>query len=83
MCTTNMLIDMKSKRIRFEEIASKRVQYIIDKMELLGNCSNRNNYEFAEEDVKKMFSVIREQLKKTESKFNDELQKQNKNKFKF
>ena len=74
---------MKSKRARFEEIASKRVQYIIDKLELLGNCSNRNNYDFNEEDIKKMFSVIKEQLKKTEVKFIDELINKTKRTFKF
>ena len=74
---------MKSKRVRFEDIASKRVQYIIDKLELLGNCSNRNNYEYEEDDVKKMFVTIRENLRKAEVKFNNELTKQSKNKFKF
>ena len=74
---------MKSKRDRFEDVASKRVQYIIDKLELLANCANRNNYEFNEEDVKKMFSVIKDQLKKTELKFNEEISKKNKQSFKF
>ncbi|MEP4532214.1 MAG: hypothetical protein ABJ004_03955 [Cyclobacteriaceae bacterium] len=74
---------MVSKRDRFEKVASKRVQYIIDKLELLGNCSNRNNYEYKEEDVKKMFSVIREQVKTTELKFKDEIDKQTKKTFKF
>lgn len=74
---------MKSKRMRFEGVASKRVQYIIDKLELLGNCSNRNNYEYSEEDVRKMFSVIREQLRKTETRFTDELNKKSRRTFKF
>ena len=74
---------MKSKRERFEDVASKRVQAIIDKLELLGNCSNKNNYEYAEEDVRKMFSVIREQLKKTEIRFSDELSRKSKNVFTF
>ena len=74
---------MKSKRVRFEDVASKRVQYIIDKLELLGNCSNRNNYEYSEEDVRKMFSVIREQLRKTEARFTDELNKKSRRTFKF
>jgi hypothetical protein len=69
--------------MRFEGVASKRVQYIIDKLELLGNCSNRNNYEYSEEDVRKMFSVIREQLRKTETRFTDELNKKSRRTFKF
>lgn len=74
---------MTSKRDRFEKVASKRVQYIIDKLELLSNCSNRNNYDYNDEDVKKMFVVIRDQVKKAESKFNDELSKKTKRTFKF
>lgn len=74
---------MKTKRKRFEEVAGKRVQYIIDKLELLSNCSNRNNYEYNEEDVKKMFTVIRDQLKMAELKFSDEIRKKTKTTFKF
>lgn len=69
---------METKRSRFEKVASKRVQYIIDKLELLSNCSNRNNYEYTEDDVRKMFAVIRDQVKMTESKFNDEVSRKTK-----
>jgi hypothetical protein len=71
------------KRDRFEKVASKRVQFIIDKLDLLGNCSNRSNYEYSEDDVKKMFSTIKARTKQIEALFKEELAKQNKNKFKF
>ena len=74
---------IKSRRERFEDVAGKRVQNIIDKLELLGNCANRNNYEYNSEDVKKMFAAIRETLKRTEGKFDDELIKQEKKRFQF
>jgi len=73
----------KNKRERFEDIAGKRVQYIINKMELLGNCSNRNNYEFNADDIRKMFAAMREAMKRIEGKFEDELTKQDKKKFQF
>ncbi len=73
----------KDKRERFEVVAGKRVNYIINKLTLLRNCSNRNNYEYNSEDVSKMFSAIREALKRTESMFEDELSKQEKKKFQF
>jgi len=75
--------DMKSKRERFEIVAGKRVQVILDKLDLLGNCSNRNNYEYESSDVSKMFSAIRDSLKRAELRFEDELSKQEKKKFKF
>lgn len=74
---------MTEKRKRFEKIAGNRVQFILDKLDLLGNCSNRSNYEYSEEDVKKMFSVIKTRVKQVETLFNEELIKQNKSKFKF
>ena len=39
------------KRERFEKVAANRVQRVIDTLGLLKNCSNRNNYEYSEQDV--------------------------------
>lgn len=71
------------KRKRFEKVASKRVQFIIDKLDLLGNCSSRSNYEYSEEDVKKMFVAIKDKLRQVEVLYKEEISKQNKEKFKF
>ena len=71
------------KRMRFEKVAGKRVQFILDKLDLLGNCSNRSNYEYSEEDVKKMFKTLKERIKQVEALYKDELNKQQKKKFKF
>ena len=76
-------MSLNEKRSRFEKIAGNRVQYILDKLDLLGNCSNRSNYEFSEEDVKKMFTTIKSRVKQVEALYKEELDKQNKNKFKF
>ena len=59
----------KSKRERFIEIAGKRTNRIIDDLHLLGNCSNRNNYEYADEDIKKMFNAIEEALREAKSRY--------------
>lgn len=74
---------MNTKRQRFEKVAGNRVQTIIDKLELLGNCSNRNNYDYEVEDVRKMFSAIKQTLNRTQLKFEGEVKKPKKNKFKF
>lgn len=71
------------KRQRFEKVAGKRVQFILDKLELLGNCANSSNYDYSEEDVKKMFSAIRSRTRQVEALFQDELSKQDNSKFKF
>jgi len=79
----NDILMVKSRRERFEDVAGKRVQYLLDKLELLGNCANQNNYEYSEEDVQKMFAAVREKLKRAEGKFDEELTKKDKKKFQF
>ena len=71
------------RRERFETVAARRVQKIIDFLDSLSNCSNTANYEYSEDDVKKMFKVIREQLNTTESAFDKQLNRNGKNSFKF
>ena len=36
----------------------------------LGNCSNKNNYSYTNEDIKKIFNAIEQEVKNTKSKFN-------------
>lgn len=75
---------MKSlKRHRFEKIASNRVQRILDTLNSLSNCSNKNNYEYSKEDTEVMFKRIKDKLKETELIFQSKINKSDTNKFKF
>ena len=67
------------KKERFIRIAERRTNNILEQLRLLGNCSNKNNYSYTEEDVKKIFSVIETELKEVKMKFNSKV---NKEKFK-
>ena len=60
---------MTTKRERFEKVAVARVNKIIKDLKLLGNCSNKNNYEYSEKDIKKIFSAVDNEVKKMKSKF--------------
>lgn len=71
------------RRDRFEKVASNRVQRIIDTLNLLGNCANKNNYEYSEKDVELMFKEMNKSLKETKLLFDKELNKSNKSGFKF
>lgn len=64
-----------AKRQRFTKVATNRVQKIIDYMGLLQNCSNRNNYEYDEEDVNHMFDEITKALKEAKAVYSNELNK--------
>ncbi len=68
----------ETRQQRFKRIAETRTNKILDMLKLLGNCSNTGNYEYTEDDVKKIFSAIENELKITKSKF---IKSAKKNKF--
>lgn len=59
----------ETKHDRFIRIAENRTNKIIDTIRLLGNLSNRANYDYTEEDLKKIFLSIERELKAVKSKF--------------
>lgn len=61
--------EVETKEERFVRIAEARTTKIIDMVKLLGNCSNRANYEYSKEDVKKVFNAIEEELRIAKAKF--------------
>ena len=74
---------ISKRRERFEKVASNRVQKIIDYLSLLGNCANKNNYEYTEKDVDLMFREINRALKETKTLFDKEFNKISKGGFTF
>ena len=61
----------KEKTERFKRVAEGRTNKIIDQIRLLGNCSNKSNYEYDDEDIRKIFSAIEMELKQTKAKFQE------------
>ncbi len=61
----------ETKRERFIRIAGARTNKILDMVKLLSNCSNLGNYEYTDEDVKKIFSVIEKEIKTAKIKFSE------------
>lgn len=59
----------ESRREKFKRIAGARTNKILDMVKLLGNCANTGNYEYSEEDVKKIFSAIEAELKNAKVQF--------------
>jgi hypothetical protein len=56
---------------RFRRVAAPRVQRVLDSLDNLSKCSNRNNYEYTEGEVEKMLRAIKAKLKNIEHKFGD------------
>ena len=57
---------IKRKRLRDDW---KKSSIYIRKINLAGNCSNRNNYDYSIEDVRKMMVAIKEKIRQTELRF--------------
>lgn len=71
-----------TKSARFEKVAARRVQGILDGLDNLSKCSNMANYQYTDEDVNKMMKVLKEKLKMVELSYNSNT-KTNKNTFHF
>lgn len=57
------------KASRFKRLASKRTNIVLKRLEVLGNCANRSAYEYTEEEIGKIFSVIERKVKEIKGKF--------------
>ena len=56
-------------RDKFVELANKRVNKAIKDLKLIGNLSNRTNYKYTEEDVKKILAALESEVKNLRKKF--------------
>ena len=59
----------ETKRERFVRIVEARTNRIIDNLRLLGNCSSKSNYEYTDEDIKKIFGAIEREVKATKNRY--------------
>jgi hypothetical protein len=60
----------ESKNNRFKRLAKSRGDLVVKYLRLLGNLSNTNNYEFTDDEVRKVFAVIEDELKNTKMRLN-------------
>ena len=59
---------------RFKRIATLRTNAILDKLRILGKVSNRQRYNYSEEDINKIFRAINNQIKEVKTKFDSHKQ---------
>jgi len=59
----------ESRREKFIRLANFRTTSALDKLRLIGNLANKSNYDYADDDIKKIFNAIEEQLKIVKNKF--------------
>jgi len=62
-------VKYNSNRERFINVAEARTQAILEKIRILGNCSNKTLYDYSPEEIDRIFRAIQEQLTQTKAKF--------------
>jgi len=60
---------LEDKRERFRRLATLRTNAVLQKLRVLGNCSNRATYAYTDEEVAKIFSELDSALKEAKLKF--------------
>ena len=56
-------------RDRFKRLATQRTNLVLQRLKVLGNCSNRHIYEYDEQDIDKIFSEIERKVREVKAKF--------------
>ena len=59
----------KEKKERFNRLATIRANEVLDRLRILGNCSDKRSYEYTDEEIDKIFRAIDEQVKIVKTKF--------------
>lgn len=59
----------EAKKERFRRLATQRTNTVLKKLQVLGNCSNRQAYDYTEDEIKKIFSAIERAVSDTKAKF--------------
>lgn len=58
------ILIMSAKRENFVRLAEARVSRALDSIRVIGNLSNRSNYEYDEQDVKKIIKTLQDEVAK-------------------
>lgn len=61
--------NLETKHDRFKRLAQNRVNNALKQIELIGNLSNLNNYEYTQDEVRKIIKVLKNSIDSVEKKF--------------
>jgi hypothetical protein len=59
----------ESKKETFRRLATQRTNAVLNRLRILGHCSNPQLYDYTEEDVRKIFRAIESEVKAVKAKF--------------
>ena len=59
----------RSKRDKFLELANKRVSRALKDIQLVGNLANRKNYEYSDDEAKKIVKALQSEVERVKQHF--------------
>ena len=62
---------MESKNDKFKRLANKRVPAAIDKLELVKNLANTNNYDYTKKETDEIIKVLNKSINEIKQAFNN------------
>jgi hypothetical protein len=70
---------VRDKRAKFIELANKRVNRALKDIQLIGNLANRQNYDFDDDQVRKIIRALQQELDVVKQSFqlSEDLSKKN------
>ena len=71
----------KEDRKKFVELANKRVARALKAVQLVGNLSNKSNYDYTEEDVSKIIKALQDEVGACKKRFDLASKKQGSSQF--
>ena len=69
---TENSMSKRSPRERFVDLAEKRTEKAISTIRLIGNLSNKRNYEYTQEDVEKITYALQKELRTLKNRFSED-----------
>ena len=69
---------MTEREIKFKKLAEKRVNNAIKQLKLVGNLSNKSNYNYTDEQAKKIIKVLSLELNELKMRFKVNRKKESK-----
>jgi hypothetical protein len=65
------MVTRENDRNKFVELANKRVNNAVKTIRLIGNLSNKSNYSYSDEDVRKIFSCLQKEIREAKRRFDE------------
>lgn len=60
---------MENKKQKFERLVNSRVNKTLKQLDLIGNLSNKNTYDYSENEVNQIIRVLDKKIKELKTKF--------------